>query len=144
MSHHPPILALSCVGRGWQLQKNLHNSIKFNGRNVTCEDHNPTIVDLRPLNARSENYNLNTPKLIVGNLIVGQRYIEPIGKTTCENTTLGIKCVLDFKARPGMFSKEDTTNAVEGFVFDAEGNKKFKIFGKFTSKIEAMDLETEE
>jgi len=144
VSHHPPVLALNCVGKGWELQKNLHNSIKFTGRNVTCEDHNPTIVDLQLLNGRSENYSLKTPKLIVGNLIMGERYIEPIGKVTCHNTTLGIKCILDFKARPGMFSKEDTTNAIKGFIYDADDNKRFKIFGKFSSKIEAINLETDE
>ena len=75
---------------------------------------------------------------------MGERYIEPGGKITCENQTTGDSCVLDFKSRSGMLSRADTTNAVEGIITDASGKKRIKLFGKFTTKLEAMDLQTQE
>jgi hypothetical protein len=116
---------------------------------VSCEDHNPTLVEIFPTCLKegattSEHYLLNTPKLNVGNLIMGERYIEPSGKITCENQTTGDSCVLDFKSRGGMFSSADTTNAVEGIITDTSGKKRIKLFGKFTTKLEAIDLQTEE
>lgn len=57
------------------------NQIKFNGRNVQAEDIYPTKVELYPktLKGQKETYVLATPKLTVGNLLIGERYIEPTG-----------------------------------------------------------------
>ena len=32
VSHHPPILAINCQGKDWNLCKNVHTTMKFNGR----------------------------------------------------------------------------------------------------------------
>ena len=77
------------------------NQIKFNGRNVSAEDIFPTKVDLYPkcLKGEKESYVLKTPKLTVGNLLIGERYIEPTGSVKIENTSNGDTCILEYKAR---------------------------------------------
>ena len=34
VSHHPPVAAINCQGQGWELMKNVHTTLKFNGRQV--------------------------------------------------------------------------------------------------------------
>ena len=50
---------------------------------------------------------------------MGERYIEPGGKISCLNETTGDTCTLEFKSRGGIFSSGDTTNAIEGNVYDS-------------------------
>lgn len=111
--------------------------MKFNGRQVIAEDLNPTIVDLWPevLKGKDENketYVLNTPKLNVGNLIMGERYIEPSGTVLLENKMTGDTCTLTYKSRGGFFTNNDNINAIEGIIKNNKGEPKYKIFGKFS------------
>jgi len=48
VSHHPPVLSIHCQGSGWELTKSLLTSIKFNGKQVQCDDFNPTRVEIQP------------------------------------------------------------------------------------------------
>ena len=91
-----------------------------------------------------ETYVLNTPKLNVGNLIMGERYIEPSGTVEIKNTSTGDTCSLTYKNRGGFFTNSDNINAIDGVIKNSDGKPVFRIFGKFTDKIEAQNLETKE
>ena len=46
-----------------------------------------------------------TPKLYVGNLLIGERYIEPSGKVVVKNKTTGDYCDMEYKSRDdGLFT----------------------------------------
>lgn len=51
------------------------------------------------LKGEKETYVLATPRLTVGNLLIGERYIEPTGSVIIKNITNGDTCNLDYKAR---------------------------------------------
>lgn len=149
VSHHPPVCAINCQGNNWELLKMVHTNIKFNGRQVTVVDNNPTMVDIFPECLKDqmidkESYVLNTPKMHVGNIVVGERYVEPGGKILVENLMNGETCELDFKQRGFMHTSADKLNAVEGVIKDCSGIAKYKVVGKFTEKLEAINLETDE
>ena len=43
-----------------------------------------------------------------------------------------------------MHTSADKLNAVEGIIKDCSGNARYKVVGKFTDKLEAINLETDE
>lgn len=73
---------------------------------------------------------------------MGEKYIEPSGKVLIENKTTGDSCLLTFKSRGGFFTSSDNISAIEGEIKDNKGVAKYRIYGKFTDRIEAEDLET--
>ena len=150
VSHHPPVLAVNCQGEGWEVNKNAQTIIKFTGRQVSVEDPNLTTLDLYPVSCqkskvKKETYTMSNPKICVGNLIIGERYIEPQGPALIENKWTGDTCALDFKIRGGWLSTQAANiHAVEGVVRNAEGQEKFRLTGKYSSEIVAEDLTTGE
>jgi hypothetical protein len=89
--------------------KSVHTTIKFNGRNVVVNDLCPTYVDIYPANlkdlpTKKEQYVFSNVKMHVGNLIIGERYIEPYGKVHIKNKTTGDTCETEFKARGSWFN----------------------------------------
>ena len=135
--HHPPMLAINCQGVGWELNKTVVTVIKFNGRKVQCEDFYPTKVTIDAPDGKEE-YEMYTPKLYVGNLLIGERYIEPAGKVVVKNKTTGDYCDMEYKSRDdGLFTsgKKQNIDSIEGFIKNKEGTPFFKLFGKFTEKI---------
>lgn len=101
MSHHPPVASMNCQGEGWELMKSLQTFIKFTGKQVQVTDIYPTVVYLSPLhmNGKRERYHFSTPKMTIGNLVVGEKYIEPAGVIHVYNDLNGNVCEMNFKAR---------------------------------------------
>jgi len=92
---------------------------------------------------KKERYEIGNPKIYVGNLIVGERYIEPQGKTLIENKWTGDSCELEFKIRGGWLStNSDNIHAIEGHIRNSQGIEKYKIMGKYSGEIKALNLET--
>ena len=75
---------------------------------------------------------------------MGERYIEPSGTVEIENKTTGDTCSLTYKNRGGFFTNTTNINAIEGIIKNNQGIPQYKIFGKFSDKIEAQNLETKE
>jgi hypothetical protein len=94
---------------------------------------------------KKESYEISVPKIYVGNLIMGDRYIEPQGKTVIENKWTGDKCTCDYKIRGGLlYTNSDNIHAIEGIITDQNGEQRYKLVGKYTDKIEAINLKTKE
>ena len=72
-----------------------------------------------------ENYSVQPPSIIVGNLFVGEKFIEPYGECVIKNETNGYVCKMNFLPRPSKFqmmSKEDRqkkTNSMSATIEDA-------------------------
>ena len=66
-------------------------------------------------NGTKEAYLVKDPTLVVGNILVGERYVEPQGKghITCEAT--GDRADIQFKER-GFFANKAEENYVEAFI----------------------------
>ena len=51
----------------------------------------------------TERYTYYAPMMVIGNLVIGERYAEPLGLARLVNETTGDYCEMDFKGR-GTFS----------------------------------------
>jgi len=76
----------------------------FNGTKVEVIDENECKLKLFPShgpkdeqgNPKAEIYKIETPDLVIGNLLLPSRFIEAKGTTRIENVTLGITADLTF------------------------------------------------
>ena len=92
---------------------------------------------------KKERYEIGNPKIYVGNLIMGERYIEPQGKTLIENKWTGDSCVLEYKTRGGWLTTQtENIHAIEAIIKNSQGVEKYKLTGKYTGRIEATNLHT--
>lgn len=78
---------------------------------------------------------------MVGNLLIGTTYVEPVGTSDCTNHDTGEKVEIDFKAR-GWTTKN--INQCSAVVKDKNGKAKFEISGKYNESLEYKNLETGE
>jgi hypothetical protein len=101
VSHHPPVASVNCQGAGWEIEKSLQTFIKLTTKNVVVQDFNPLFINIEPksLNGQVETYTFETPKMTIGNLVVGEKYIEPAGIINIKNITSGELCIMNFKPR---------------------------------------------
>lgn len=88
-----------------------------------------------------EKYSVGRPKMLVGNLVIGERYIEASGLIEIKNLTTGEMCKLEFKPRGWSAANQ---NYITGQVFDSDGTEKYKLDGKYTESITCSNLETQE
>jgi hypothetical protein len=59
-----------------------------------------------------EEFEFGLPTIVVGNIIIGEKYIEPAGTSFIKNLTTGESCEMNFIARSGWIVKEkDKYNA---------------------------------
>ena len=87
-----------------------------------------------------ETYSFLFPKMVVGNLMLGTRYIEAQGSGTIFNERNGFTC--NFEFHPRAWTSNYYTNRVDMMVKDDDDVGMVKIEGYHTSTIEATDLAT--
>ena len=106
VSHHPPILSVNGQGKNYEMNFTSECEIKFTGKKVVCLDKHPRIIILTLPDGTKEQYNCAPIQIIVGNLFLGQTYVEPIGKSTITNINTGDYSEFDIKKRGQWSTKE--------------------------------------
>jgi hypothetical protein len=132
VSHHPPVSVFNCQGSGFEIHRQMQTSQHFNGKQVRVEDENMGYIIIGP-----ETYEIKNAPLFVGNLVVGERYIEPHGKTFIRCQQTGIEAEVDYKTRRW---GDTNTNVVSTVVRDSKGNPRYEINGKYTEALVATDI----
>ena len=79
--------------------------------------------------------------MVVGNLLLPNRYMEGCGVIEVINKTLDIKCQMDFIQRG--YISDYYTNRVEAKIIDSEGIEKYSLEGYYTKEIIAKNLEND-
>ena len=79
--------------------------------------------------------------MVVGNLVMGERYIEPQGTATILSVNTGDECVITFKPR-SMFS--NSMHEIVAEIKDPVGNVVYTLEGNFTESIRLFDKDRAE
>lgn len=112
----------------------------FKGTSVTVNDSRDGFIELTLNNGSKERYSYTYPQMVVGNLMIGERYIEAQGTGVITNLATGITC--DYEFHPRGWLSDFYTNRVEFMVKDEDGIEMIKLAGNHTASIEAEDLAT--
>lgn len=138
VSHHPPIGACHCENKNYIMYFHTQVTNKFWGNSLEFRPLGRMWIELKNL---KEKYKVTRPITCARNIIFGHLYLDLAGDTTAENDATGEKCVLHFI---GKGWKADSLGMLEGFVINKEGDKIYKIHGKWCDSISATDLKTGE
>ena len=83
------------------------------------------------------------PKLVVGNLVIGERFIEPSGPVIMKNIDTGDTCEMVYKSRGTWSTPEKDRNAVSAVVKNEKGEIRFTLEGRYTTEIIGTDVKNQ-
>lgn len=89
-----------------------------------------------------EVYEVGVPGLVIGGIVLGERFTEPFGPAYVFNKNTGHICDLEFKSL--INSKAHERGMLVGCLKDENGVERFTISGRYQGKMEATDLKTGE
>lgn len=138
VSHHPPISA--CCGYNKSFEMYTHTEVKggFKGRSLRFTSLGSAFIILKNL---KEKYAIERPQVSVHNLIIGQMYLDLIGKSKVRCFTSGYTCEYTCYLK-GWRGKD--AFKFDGVIRDKEGKKTYEIFGKWNESCTAKNIETGE
>ncbi|XP_053671044.1 oxysterol-binding protein 1 [Anopheles nili] len=133
VSHHPPMAAQYCEGRGWRCWQEFSMTSKFRGKYIQIVPLGYTHVEFP---ATGNKYTWRKVTTTVHNIIVGKLWVDNHGDMEIfgERNAKGVKCHL--KYLPYSYFTRDTQRRVKGVVMDNSNQVKWVINGTWDSKIE--------
>ncbi|XP_067136347.1 oxysterol-binding protein 1 isoform X2 [Centruroides vittatus] len=132
VSHHPPMLAQCCEGRGWTCWQEFSMSSKFRGKYLQVIP-----LGMAHLEFVKSGYHYTWRKVTttVHNIIVGKLWVDHHGEMDIINHVTGDKCHLRFI--PYSYFSRETPRKVTGVVTDKDGVAQWVLQGTWDNKIEA-------
>ncbi|GBM53080.1 Oxysterol-binding protein 2 [Araneus ventricosus] len=132
VSHHPPMLAQHCEGRGWICWQEFTMSSKFRGKYLQII---PLGIAHLLFPASGNHYTWRKVTTFVHNIIVGKLWVDHSGEMEIVNHHTEDKCHLRFI--PYSYFSWEVPRQVTGVVTDHEGNAKFVLQGTWDNKMES-------
>nr|CAD7198943.1 unnamed protein product [Timema douglasi] len=131
VSHHPPMVAQFCEGRGWRCWQEFTMASKFRGKYLQVI---PLGIAHLEFSGSGNHYTWRKVTTTVHNIIVGKLWVDQHGDMDIVNHTTGFKCHL--KYIPYSYFSRDVQRKVTGFVEDQDGNAKWVLSGTWDDKID--------
>ncbi|XP_054717712.1 oxysterol-binding protein 1-like [Uloborus diversus] len=131
VSHHPPMLAQHCEGRGWVCWQEFTMSSKFRGKYLQIV---PLGIAHLIFPASGHHYTWRKVTTFVHNIIVGKLWVDHHGEMEIVNHHTEDKCHLRFI--PYSYFSREVPRKVTGVVTDPEGSAKFVLQGTWDHKME--------
>lgn len=137
VSHHPVILACQADAPTWTFSHAPVPTQKFWGKSAEIITEGRVRVVLRLKDGGDECYSWNVATVFLRNVVMGEKYVEPVGTMPVQNETTGAKATIEFKNK-GMFGgrSEDVT------VTSIDPNGKdtgLSLTGHWTSSLRFVD-----
>lgn len=102
VQHRPVKLAIHAESATWSLAQSPAPGQKFWGKSAEITTEGRVRVVLRLADGKDELYSWDIATMFLRNVVMGEKYVEPVGTMTVVNDTTGHKGVVEFRAK-GMF-----------------------------------------
>lgn len=116
--HRPVRIACQADSKNWSFAQNPAPIQKFWGKSAELITEGKVRVALRLRDGSDELYSWTVATAFLRNVVMGEKYVEPVGSMTVVNETTGGKAVIEFKPK-GMFGGR--SEDVEVGTFDGSG-----------------------
>ncbi|XP_044750279.1 oxysterol-binding protein 2-like [Coccinella septempunctata] len=145
ISHHPPVAAHHCEGKGWILWQEFTFETRFTGNDIQVTPCGEANVEFQEGNCFKWNKIITT----VHNFLIGSSWVDHQGvvEVIGKNNTEGIICNLDFIPYGGSSLRriiKSEMRRVKGQVSDANGVTKWKIEGNCDEEVRITAVLSEE
>ena len=137
VSHRPVIMACQADSPNWTFAHSAAPLQKFWGKSAELITEGKIYVILRLKDGVDECYSWNVATVFLRNVVVGEKYMEPVGTTfvNCESTSF--RASVEFKSK-GMFGGRSEDVVVE--TFDKDNNKtNLGLIGTWTTSLRLTD-----
>ncbi|KAL3424597.1 oxysterol-binding protein [Phlyctema vagabunda] len=114
VSHRPVRLACQADSANWSFNQSPAPSQKFWGKSAELVTEGRVRVVLRLPDGSDELYSWNVATVFLRNIVMGEKYVEPVGSMTVTNESTGAKAVIEFKQK-GMFGGRSEDVQVESY-----------------------------
>lgn len=138
VSHHPPIGALIAESEHWDFYGESNVESKFYGRSFDINPLGLWYLNLRPnkgAGVESELYSFRKITSSVVGIMLGNPVVDNYGDMEITNHTLGIKAIVNYKARGWRGS---SAYKLQGRVNDKNGKELWTIGGQWNDKMYGM------
>ncbi|KAK6219448.1 hypothetical protein LQW54_002180 [Pestalotiopsis sp. IQ-011] len=102
VSHRPVRLAMHADAALWSFTQTPAPGQKFWGKSAEITTEGKVRVALRLPDGTDEHYSWSHPTMFLRNVVMGEKYVEPVGNMTVTNESTGAKAQIEFRAK-GMF-----------------------------------------
>ncbi|EJT80428.1 hypothetical protein GGTG_00427 [Gaeumannomyces tritici R3-111a-1] len=102
VSHRPVRLALHADGERWSLAQAPAPTQKFWGKSMELTTEGKIRVTLRLPDGAEERYSWGVATVFLRNVVMGEKYVEPVGSMSVLDETSGARAAVEFLAK-GMF-----------------------------------------
>ncbi|KAK1255258.1 hypothetical protein MKX08_009253 [Trichoderma sp. CBMAI-0020] len=119
VQHRPVKLAMQAESASWSLSQSAAPGQKFWGKSAEITTDGRVRVVLRLPDGSDELYSWNIATMFLRNVVMGEKYVEPVGTMNVVNDTTGHKAAVEFRSK-GMFGGRAEDVNVE--TFDSKGS----------------------
>ncbi|KAF5286953.1 hypothetical protein FQR65_LT12412 [Abscondita terminalis] len=133
VSHHPPMVAQHCEGKGWKCWQEFTMTSKFRGKYLQVIPLGMAHVEFP---ASGNRYSWRKVTTTIHNIIVGKLWVDQHGDMDIigKGNAININCHL--KYIPYSYFTRDSQRRVKGAVMDSMNNVKWIINGTWDDKVE--------
>lgn len=133
VSHHPPMAAIHCEGRGWACWQEFTMTTKFRGKYLQVIPLGNAYVEFKKTGNR---YGWRKVTTTVHNIIVGKLWVDHHGDMDIvgRNNAKGINCHL--KYIPYSYFTREAQRKVKGVIMNRDSQVKWVLSGTWDNKIE--------
>ncbi|KAK5992373.1 Oxysterol-bindinghomolog C23H4.01c-like protein [Cladobotryum mycophilum] len=118
VSHRPVKLAMQADSANWSMSQSPAPGQKFWGKSAEITTDGRVRIALRLPEGTDELYSWNIATMFLRNVVMGEKYVEPVGTMSVANDTTGHKAAVEFRSK-GMFGGRAEDVNVE--TFDPDG-----------------------
>ncbi|KAJ2899511.1 oxysterol-binding protein [Zalerion maritima] len=115
--HRPVRLAMHADSANWSFSQSPAPSQKFWGKSMELTTEGRIRVALRLSNGTDELYSWDIATMFLRNVVMGEKYVEPVGNMHVTNDTTCAKAMIEFRAK-GMFGGRGEDVQVETYGGD--------------------------
>ncbi|KAK0728680.1 Oxysterol-binding protein-domain-containing protein [Lasiosphaeria miniovina] len=141
VSHRPVRLAMQADSALWSFSQSPAPTQKFWGKSAEITTEGRVRVSLRLPDGTDELYSWNIATVFLRNVVMGEKYVEPVGTMNVTNESTGAKAAVEFRSK-GVFGGRGEEVQVEAYGADG-GHSGASLTGTWTGGLRLMPGGTE-
>ncbi|KAF4631225.1 hypothetical protein G7Y89_g6908 [Cudoniella acicularis] len=137
VSHRPVRMACQADSANWSFSQSPAPNQKFWGKSAELITEGRVRIVLRLSDGKDELYSWNVATLFLRNVVMGEKYIEPVGTMVVTNETTGSRASVEFKTK-GMFGGRSEDVQVDSYGPDGSPTG-VGLTGNWTTNLKMHD-----
>lgn len=140
VTHRPVRLAMQADSALWSFTQSPAPTQKFWGKSAELTTDGRVRIVLRLPDGTDERYSWNIATMFLRNVVMGEKYVEPVGDMTVIKEGTGAKAAVEFRSK-GMFGGRSEDVQIDTFNDDGQPTGK-SLVGNWTNSLRMMDGKT--